>query len=134
MNGLPLVRKEQTKTTDQLQAGFTLLEVLLAMLIMGIGFAVLTEGLLGGRAGVDRNYAYTLVAIFAENKLNEIASGIELNSQGEFKDKKICYSWRREEIVTSELSKEIIIHIEWPSQEGKGYYTLRRLVYDRNGN
>ena len=38
MNGLPLVRKEQTKTTDQLQAGFTLLEVLLAMLIMGIGF------------------------------------------------------------------------------------------------
>jgi len=55
------------------EAGVSLLEILIAISILGIGFTAIFSGLSSALRTVDRVDHYTLVTNFAANKLNEVA-------------------------------------------------------------
>jgi prepilin-type N-terminal cleavage/methylation domain-containing protein len=55
------------------EAGVSLLEVLIAISILGIGFTAIFSGLSSALRTVERVDHYTLVTNFAADKLNEIA-------------------------------------------------------------
>ena len=77
-----------TRSTDG-KAGFTLLEVLIAFVIMTIVLAALYRGFAGGLRGLDTSEGYALAAMQAQSKLDEVGTAIPLEAgvtSGEFDD------------------------------------------------
>lgn len=60
------------------EAGVSLLEVLIAISILGISFMAIFSGLSSALRTVERVDHYTLVTNFAANKLNEVAMDSKL--------------------------------------------------------
>ena len=58
--------------------GFTLLEVLVAMVILTISFSVLLQSISGGIRGIDRNRVSSIAHLHGQSKLDEIAAWTEL--------------------------------------------------------
>ncbi len=69
--------------------GFTLLEVLVAMVILTISFTVLLQSISGGIRGIDRNRVASIAHMHAQSKFDEIAAWTELapgSWQGRYDD------------------------------------------------
>ncbi len=110
------------------EEGFTLLEVLIALVILGIGFAILTQGYITINDGMDRNQNYSFISSWAGSKLNEITAGIELNTHGSFTYRDIVYNWWTEENYLDEGLKEIRLIVEEYGRGDRGRYSLTRLI------
>lgn len=110
------------------EEGFTLLEVLIAMVIMGISFSILVHGFIQVNAGIESNQNYTYVSSWAVAKINELASGIELNNHGQFKYQEEIYDWSVEEYYLDDNIKKMVLKIEWEENTRMKHYSLTRLV------
>jgi prepilin-type N-terminal cleavage/methylation domain-containing protein len=121
------------------EAGFTLLEVVIAVVIMGLAFGVLMRGFLGANQLLGSNESHTYVSNWAESKLAEITTGLTYVPQGEISHSNKDYDWSIEErqldleAINGGL-KKVIIQVEWKEGGRKKSYSLSRLIYDSEGN
>ena len=89
MNWIP-----RGKTPDGCMGGFTLLEVMVALAILGIGIVTVLELFSGSlRLGVKAS-RYTQAAIYAQNVMNRFFSQNDLNDGEENGELPGGYTWR----------------------------------------
>jgi general secretion pathway protein I len=74
------------------QAGFTLLEVLLAFLVFGLSFAVTLEILTGSMRNTARAREYTEAALIAQSLMDQVGLDIPLEA-GNFEGEEGNYRW-----------------------------------------
>lgn len=114
------------------QDGFTLIEVLVAMVILGVGFSILIEGFISLNNGIKRNEDYTYIASWANSKMNKIAAGIELNRHGSFQYNGNYYNWWVEELYSEENLIKVKLNVEIDGIEEKNKYSITRLLVVNN--
>ncbi|PRX30487.1 prepilin-type N-terminal cleavage/methylation domain-containing protein [Orenia metallireducens] len=108
--------------------GFTLIEVLIAMLILGISLSILVQGFMGVNDGIERRRDYTYMASWSESKLNEIVSGVELATHGDFLYKGNLCSWSLEEDYIDEGVRGLKLIVRWLGSKGEYSYSVSRIT------
>lgn len=110
------------------QDGFTLIEVLIAVTILGIGFAVLINGFTGVLVSNERSSDYLYVVSWADKKLIKVTNDIELNRHGSFEYKNKRFDWWIEEGYLETDLKKITLKVEWKLKNNTVTYSQERLV------
>ncbi|OCL25997.1 hypothetical protein U472_08190 [Orenia metallireducens] len=108
--------------------GFTLLEVIIAMAILGIGFAILTQGFTEVNDGIEGNSNYNYISIWAESKISELTTKIELNNHGVFFYQNNEYKWWTVEKHLDKDLKELILYIGWQEDGIEKNYSIKRIL------
>ncbi len=108
------------------EKGFTLLEVLIAVVITGISFTILAQGYSQVVNSIDRNRDYTYISSRAEDRLIKTVNDIEVNRSGSFSYAGKRYRWRTDEERITDVLTKIIVNIE--KEDGQTIYSLSRLV------
>jgi general secretion pathway protein I len=122
------------------EAGFTLLEVIVALAILGVGFALAIELLATGVRSAKASGDYTQAVLLARQKMAEIAATPSLEglaSAGEFGG---GFRWAsevhplpQEEDLAAQLY-QVRVRIAWPGRRGEkslDLYTLRMAVDEK---
>ncbi|BDU49782.1 type IV pilus modification PilV family protein [Haliovirga abyssi] len=110
--------------------GFTLIEVLIAVIILGVAFPTLIEGLISIVNSFQKNREYTKFYIFEENKLNEFEAGIEISDHGEKVIDDIEYRWWILQEIKENNQKKIVINIQ-KQGDNKKYSLEREINYEK---
>jgi general secretion pathway protein I len=76
------------------QKGFTLLEVLLAVIILGLAITVIMQQFSAGLRIARASNTYTTATIYAKQKLEELQAEKEIEEKEESGDFEDGYSWR----------------------------------------
>ncbi|HLY62726.1 MAG TPA: type II secretion system protein [Terriglobia bacterium] len=120
------------------EAGVSLLEVLIAISILGISFTAIFSGLSGALRTVDRIDHYAQVTEFAANKLNELA----IDSRSEpgqvlsgTSDSGLSWRARTELVderpgVSADHPVQLVrveIQVSWETSKGSQSYALQTL-------
>lgn len=114
------------------EEGFTLIEVIIAMVIMGIGFSIFIQGFMEINNGLENKLNYTYLSNWATIKLDELESQIELNGHGSFKYREQLYKWHIEEAYINPKLKKLKIVISWKASNRRKKYSLSRVVINKN--
>ena len=112
------------------RAGLTLLEVLLAMALLGIGLAVIMQGMALGLKVRRDSIETQAMSQVAENRLNELLDEGSFSAAAEGTDGP--YLWRLEELSTAggagtgsaERLASLKINVEAPSGRTWDLYTI----------
>ncbi|MFW5972250.1 MAG: type II secretion system protein [Bacillota bacterium] len=120
------------------EKGFTLIEVLVAVTIFGIGFAIFIEGFSIVTTTIERNRDTSYVMNWADDKIVEYINGDSHNPYGDFTYNNKYFDWN---ITTSRLPEDIEnplesredlrlleLRVEWPSNSGRRSYSIKRVV------
>jgi len=112
----------------KLKSGFTLLEVLIAMTILGISISILVAGFSEVSDSLVKGQDYTYLSTFATTKLTEVATGMELSYSGYLDYQEMTYQWY---IDTHYKEDENIEQLELiiESRQGNQLYSLKRAVW-----
>lgn len=108
--------------------GFTLLEVLIALIILGISFSVLIQGyteVLGSKS-FNQNYNYVLE--WSVDKMIEFENKVKLSTHGQFKFKGKAFVWWIEERYYEENINRLTLNVSWQGFNGKKNYSISRLI------
>lgn len=138
--------------------GFTLLETLIALIILGISLSILVEGYIVVTDSIQNNRNHNYIITWSDSKMNQITSGTELARHGSFEYMNQNFNWRVEEkslvngsefkmryleenenefsVVMSEILtrgiskglKEIQLIVEWNGSNGIRDYQSKRLI------
>jgi len=108
--------------------GFTLIEVLIAMVILGISLSIFVHGFMGVNDGIERRRDYTYIASWSESKLNEIVSGSELATHGDFLYKDNLCSWSLEENYIDQGVRDLKLIVRWSGGQGEYSYSISRVT------
>jgi type II secretion system protein I len=120
---------------DARGAGFTLTEVLVAMVVVSTSLTIITQGFLsGGRASLSSQNE-SRAAWLAESKMVELETGIlsaSASGSGTFEPEHPDYSWTAEpeSTLTTGLSK-ITVTVTWKEREQERTFVLTRLMAER---
>ncbi|MCL4514439.1 MAG: prepilin-type N-terminal cleavage/methylation domain-containing protein [Firmicutes bacterium] len=110
------------------EAGFTLLEVLVAVTILGIGLTVLVEGFAAGLAVLQNTRNNSIAIILAEGKLAEVENGLVAGDSGDFAEAGEEYSRFRWTVSTEQGEpggiRKITVTVSWDSPRGRRSYAL----------
>mgnify|MGYP006270900457 CR=1 FL=1 len=110
------------------EEGFTLLEVVIAMTIVGISISILVTGFSEVNDTLIKGQEYTYLAAFAETKLREVINGLELSYSGYFNYQGAVYQWYLEtEYLTAKNLSRLKLTIQSPQQ--KDIYSIKRIVW-----
>ncbi len=114
--------------------GFTLLEVLLALFIIGAAAVLLVEGYTQNLRAINANRLDTTLALLAQWKMSEIAAGmvpIEMHEEGTFEeDGYPDYQWLIETTPTETPGlSEVSVAVRPAGEQSDRQFTLHRLVY-----
>ena len=115
--------------------GFTLIEVLVALVVVTAGLTIITQGFLtGGRASVASQNR-SIAAMLAESKMAEVEAGIlttQTSSSGTFEPEQPDFSWtlEPESTTTTGLSK-LTLTVTWKEREEETTFALTRLMKER---
>lgn len=120
------------------EAGVSLLEVLIAISILGISFTAIFSGLSSALRTVERVDHYTLVTNFAANKLNEIAINSRLEPGQVFSGTSDSgLNWRaRTEVVDQRPGPgadrpiqlvRVEVQVSWETSKGSQSFALQTL-------
>lgn len=115
--------------------GFTLIEVLVALVVVTAGLTIIAQGFLtGGRASVASQNR-SIAAMLAESKMAEAEAGIlstQTSSSGSFEPDRPDFSWtlEPESTTTTGLSK-LTLTITWKEREEEITFALTRLMKER---
>lgn len=120
---------------DEVRSGFTLIEVLVALVIVTASLTIIAQGFLaGGRASVASQNR-SLAAMLAESKMAEIEAGIistQTSASGTFEPERPDFTWTMEPESTSVtgLSK-ITLTVLWKERDEETTFALTRLMKER---
>lgn len=120
--------------------GFTLLEVIIALAILGIGFALAMELLASGVRSVRASEDYTQAVLLARQKMAEIAATRSLDGSADAGEFSGGFHWvsevqplPQEEDLPAQLY-QVRVRIAWPGRRGEkslDLYTLRMAVDEK---
>jgi prepilin-type N-terminal cleavage/methylation domain-containing protein len=114
-------------------AGFSLVELLCAILILGVGLVGLTQGITTALSSNKESEVQTTAALIAGGRIETLrADGfvIEGDTEGECSEGLSLYRWRESVTSTSiEGLYDVEVVIE-NSNSGKRIYELRTLLFD----
>ena len=120
--------------------GFTLLEVIIALAILGIGFALAMELLAAGVRSAKASEDYTQAVLLARQKMAEIAVTRNLEGSADAGEFGGGFRWAseiqprpQEEDLPAQLY-QVWVRVTWPSRRGEkalALYTLRMAVDEK---
>ncbi|MFW5995665.1 MAG: type IV pilus modification PilV family protein [Halanaerobiaceae bacterium] len=112
--------------------GFTLIEVLVAVIILSIAFTILAEGFSLVIDTYTRSRNYNFAVRLAEDRLEEIAGGRDISNRGDERDDGQVFYWSVEEqsFPDRENLYKLSITVEWNS--GQSSYSAERLIFREN--
>lgn len=116
-------------------SAFTLIEVLVALVVVTAGLTIIAQGFLsGGRTSVVSQNR-SVAAMLAESKMAEIEEGIvstTSSSSGTFEPERPDFTWtvEPESTVTTGLSK-VTLTVLWKEREQEITFVLTRLMKER---
>lgn len=115
------------------QRGFSLVEVMCAILILGIAVAGLTQGITGALGASKESELQTTAALVAAGRIETLrAEGYVIDGveQGEFGEGLSLYRWEQTITGTSiDGLHEVSVVVE-NSKSGQTIYELRTLLFD----
>ncbi len=122
------------------EEGFTLLETLIALVILGISISILVEAYLIVTDSIEYQRNYNFVLNWSDGKMNELINGIELARHGSFEYLEKSFQWSVEEgfldnnfknIEEKNGLKTIELTVKWQSANSvKDYRTTRVVLID----
>ena len=115
--------------------GFTLLETLIALVILGISLSILVEAYLIVSDSMEYQQDYNYVLNWSENKITEIIHGVELARHGSFEYSGNLFEWSVEEnhnIDQAENTglKETKLIVQWQGSNGRKTYSVSQTILD----
>ena len=120
--------------------GFALLEVMIALAILGIGFALAMELLATGVRSVKTSEDYTQAVLLAHQKMAEIAGTTSLKGLAEQGESSAGLRWASElqalpqdEALPAQLY-QVRVRVTWPGRRGEkslDLYSLRMAVDEK---
>ena len=117
----------------QKNAGFSLVEIMCAIVILGIALVGLTQGITTALSSSKESELQTTAALIAAGKIEMLrADGYVLDgiTEGESGEGLSLYRWKRSITSTSiEGLHEVSVVVE-DSTNGKAIYELRTLLFD----
>jgi prepilin-type N-terminal cleavage/methylation domain-containing protein len=120
-------------THDHRQGGFSLVEVMCAVLILGIALVGLTQALTTALSSTKESEVQTAAALLAAGRIETLrADGflIDGETEGEGDEGLSLYRWRESVSSTSiDGLHEVAVVVE-SSRTGKKIYELRTLLFD----
>lgn len=114
----------------QSKAGFTLIETLIALVILGVALAILVEGFLSITTTMDRQKDYNYLMARTEEKMIEVVNGIELATHGNFEYQGREYHWIIEEEVLEAGLKKIVLNVQWQGRNSEMNYSINRTIIE----
>jgi general secretion pathway protein I len=138
---MPLNLKASLMNKKGCQGGFTLMEVLVSMAILGISLTLMLELFSGGLRSAKISEEYTKAIWYGKAKMEEMLTVQDLSegvTEGSFDS---VYAWRSEvKISNPKLSVEedaqtilpidlyqIVVRVTWPSGSGQRSYEVESL-------
>ncbi|MEJ6951291.1 type II secretion system protein [Natronospora cellulosivora (SeqCode)] len=110
------------------EKGFTLIEVLIALVLLGISFTILVDGYRTIIDSSERNSNYHFAANWSEKKMMEIVNNLDYGYHGDFEENGIHYRWViEEEPLGNNLSKLNLI-MNWQGFRGEMTYSSSRYI------
>ena len=113
--------------------GFSLVETMLAILILGVGVAGLTQGITAALRATKESELQTKAALFAAGQIETIrAEGfiLEGETDGDCGPGLADYAWRQT-IAPGSMEGLYDVEVEvHDSETGKPVYTLKTLLFD----
>ena len=109
--------------------GFSLIEILVAVTIVGISFAIIVEGYVGMSRLVQQMKEYQLASSFAREKITQIVQKIDPTTAGSvtltggFK-----VTWNAVIADMSDGVRRLTVYVDWDSQKGDKQYELATLI------
>lgn len=120
-------------STPSGKAGFTLLEVIIALAILGIGFALAMELLATGVRSAKASEEYTQAVLLAQHKMAEVSVARDLTRAADRGELGGGFRWASE-IRALEQAEElpgrlysVSVRISWPSRRGEKSVNLQTL-------
>jgi prepilin-type N-terminal cleavage/methylation domain-containing protein len=115
-------------------AGFSLLEVMIAVLILGIALVGLTQGISTALSSGKESELQTTAALFAAGKIEKLRADLGLKdeqTEGACGDTLPLYQWKQSVTPTRiEGLHEVVVVVE-SSRTGRAIYELRTLLFER---
>ena len=114
-------------------AGFSLVEVMCAILILGVGLVVLTQGITGALKSSKESELQTTAALLAAGRIETLrADGIIIDGEtdGDGPEGLSLYHWK-ESITSTRIDglHEVEVVVE-NSNTGKTIYELKTMLFD----
>lgn len=114
-------------------AGFSLIEVMVAILILGIALVGLTQGITTALSSNKESELQTTAALFAAGQIEKLRVEGILNdeeSDGDCGDELPLYRWKQNIVATKiEGLHEVEVVIE-SKRDGKTIYELKTLLFE----
>ena len=115
------------------QAGFSLIEVMVAILILGVALVALTEGVTSALTSSKASELQTTAAMLAAGQIETLRAGGDYpngESDGDFGDEFPQYRWTQT-IADSDVDglHEVDVVVQ-DSQSGKDLYDLKTLLFE----
>ncbi|HEY3226492.1 MAG TPA: prepilin-type N-terminal cleavage/methylation domain-containing protein [Planctomycetota bacterium] len=123
------------RDVGRFHAGFTLIEVLVALVVVTTALTIVAQGFLtGGRASVASQHE-TVAVFLAESKMAEIDLGIvstQSSTSGTFEPEQPDFSWKTEvETTTVTGLTKLTLTVTWKEREEERTFVLTRLIMER---
>lgn len=108
--------------------GFSLIEIMIAVTIVGISFAVIAEGYIAMSSLVQQVKEYQLVSSFARNKMNQLTQKTDASLAGTDQLLTLEVNWNA---VTADMGdgvQRVTVYVDWQSRKGQKQYQLTTLI------
>ena len=117
--------------------GFTLLEVLVTLVILGTVLAIVAQGFTWSARTTGEAAQETLAAMFADLKMTELETGeasLIQGDSGDFEDHgEFQYEIETEADEENEGLYEVSVTVTWSDGEEERSFVLHRLIRERPG-
>lgn len=110
------------------ESGFTLIEILVAVVICGIAFTVIVEGYLAMSGLIQQMKEYQLVSSFAREKMNQLIHKTDQTTGGQDTLKTIPIEWHIDEANMGDGIRRVTIYVDWKGRKGERQFNLTTLT------
>ncbi|MCK4257728.1 MAG: type II secretion system protein [Halanaerobiales bacterium] len=110
------------------EAGFTLIEILIAVTIVGISFVVIMKGYMALTGLVQQMGEYQRVSSFASLKIDQVIQKVNDSTIGAEILGNLEINWQSIDQDVGDGVRRIMILIDWQSQKGPKEYKLTTLI------
>lgn len=108
--------------------GFTLIEILVAVTIVGISFAVIVDGYMSMSRLVQQMKEYQLASSFAREKMNNLVQKIDRTTSGAETLNTLKVTWNAVYANVGDGVRRLTVYVDWNNQKGSKEFQLTTLV------